>query len=84
MNESPPLEVPADADIHRRVCELIGQHESFGVNFASDGGPLQRIGLECVLFGPGDIENAHRPNEYVPIDEMTRCREVLETLVSAT
>jgi succinyl-diaminopimelate desuccinylase len=34
-----------------------------------------------VLFGPGSIDVAHRPNEYVPIEEFERARTVLERLV---
>ena len=37
--------------------------------------------LRCVLFGPGNIEDAHRANEYVPIAEMERAGTVLDGLI---
>jgi acetylornithine deacetylase/succinyl-diaminopimelate desuccinylase-like protein len=43
---------------------------------------LQRsFGMEAVLFGPGTIEVAHRPNEFVPIEEFGRAGEVVDELI---
>jgi acetylornithine deacetylase len=49
--------------------------------FATDAGWLQRMGLQCVLFGPGSIEVAHRPNEFIPVAELTRAREVVGRII---
>ena len=76
--------MPADAPVHRALCDLVGQDGTVGVSFASDGGPLRSLGLDPVLFGPGSIEDAHRPDEYVPISELTRCRAIIDDLVEAT
>ena len=43
--------------------------------FATDAGWLQRAGFECVLFGPGSIEVAHRPNEFLPVDAVAGAPE---------
>jgi len=40
-----------------------------------------RAGDEVVLFGPGDIKDAHRANEHVPIAEMERAGTVLDELI---
>ena len=37
-----------------------------GVPFATDGGHLNRLGTRCLIFGPGSIDVAHRPDESVP------------------
>jgi acetylornithine deacetylase len=81
INNSPPLLTGQDASLHAVLCDLLGQRQSCGVSFASDGGPLAARGFECVLFGPGSIDVAHRANEYVPIDEFDRARSILERLV---
>jgi acetylornithine deacetylase len=47
------------------------------VPFATDAGWLQRLGMECVIWGPGSIEVAHRPNEFVPLADLERARAVL-------
>jgi acetylornithine deacetylase len=50
--------------------------------FATDAGWLQSAGFRCVLFGPGDIEVAHRPNEFVPAEDLVRAGQVLEALIA--
>jgi acetylornithine deacetylase/succinyl-diaminopimelate desuccinylase-like protein len=43
---------------------------------------LQQAGLECVVFGPGSIELAHRPNESIGMGELEQGGVVLERLVN--
>jgi acetylornithine deacetylase len=81
VNDNPPLLLEEDAHIHRTLCGLLGQSRSCGVSFASDGGVLARCGFRCVLFGPGSIETAHRPDEHVPVGELRGARRVLEELI---
>jgi acetylornithine deacetylase len=81
ISESPAMIAGADAPIHRVLCELVGQRGSYSVMFATDAGWLQRAGFSCVLFGPGSIEVAHRPNEFLPVAEFRRAGEVLDGLV---
>lgn len=77
INDNPPMLLDAEAEVHQALTALLGQSDSLGVSFASDAGHLSKAGFDCVLFGPGCIEAAHRPNEYVPIDELTRAKEIL-------
>jgi acetylornithine deacetylase len=81
VNLSPPMIAPTDAPIHRDLCEAMHQHDEHSVMFATDAGWLQDAGFRCVLFGPGNIEVAHRPNEFMPADELRRAGEVLDGLV---
>ncbi len=81
VSESPAMILRPEAPIHRALCEAVDQHDSHSVMFASDAGWLQRAGFECVLFGPGSIEVAHRPNEFLPVAEFRRAGEVLDGLI---
>ena len=81
-NNNPPMLLDPDAAIHTALCEQLGQEQSFGVSFASDAGVLSELGMQCVLFGPGSIEAAHKPNEFVPIDEFNRAGDILRQLVT--
>ena len=43
-----------------------------GVTYGSDMRLLVNVGATpAVLFGPGDVRRAHRPDEFVPVDELT-------------
>jgi acetylornithine deacetylase len=79
--ESPAMILDEDATLHRELCGVMGQRTTESVAFATDAGWLQRVGYRCVIFGPGSIEVAHRPNEFVPIAEVERAGEVLAGLI---
>lgn len=81
VSESPAMILNEEADIHRQLCTAVEQGESRSVMFATDAGWLQRMGLECVLFGPGSIEVAHRPNEFVPVAELDRAGDILDRII---
>ncbi|MCZ6834239.1 MAG: M20/M25/M40 family metallo-hydrolase, partial [Planctomycetota bacterium] len=82
QNESPPMLLDEHTSIHRELCDLLGQQQSYGVNYASDGGPFQAgLGMESVLCGPGTIDVAHKPNESLPIDEFQKARPLYEQLI---
>lgn len=78
---SPPLLTEEDTPINRYLSNLVRQNRTIGKSYASDAGPLSQLGLDCVLFGPGNIEVAHKPNEFLPKSEFTRARELLEQTV---
>jgi acetylornithine deacetylase len=82
LSESPAMILDPAAPIHRALCEAMGQRELHSVMFATDAGWLQRAGFECVLFGPGSIEVAHKPNEFLPVGEFRRAGEVLDGLIA--
>jgi acetylornithine deacetylase len=58
-----------NAPVHRHLCSLVEQPQGESVAFATDAGWLQRLDLDCAIFGPGSIEVAHKPNEYLPKDQ---------------
>jgi acetylornithine deacetylase len=79
--ESPPLLLDEDAPIHRTLLDLTGQDTGAAVSFATDAGWLARAGMECVVFGPGSIAQAHKPNEFVSKADLARARTYLEQAV---
>lgn len=81
LADSPPLLVAEEAPVLRRLCSLIGQRETATVSFATDAGWLQRLGMDCILFGPGSIDAAHRPNEHVPKADLATASAVLERAI---
>ncbi len=81
VNNSPPMLLEERADVYVALRTLLGQKQCYGVSYASDAGILQGMSLQCVLFGPGSIDVAHRPNEFVPIEELERARPILEGVV---
>jgi acetylornithine deacetylase len=81
LGESPAMMLDAQAALHGELCAMVGQHGTESVAFATDAGWLQTVGLRCAVFGPGSIEVAHRPNEFLPIAEFERAGEILDEIV---
>jgi acetylornithine deacetylase len=81
LSLSPPMQTAPDSVLFGALCDLVGVPADPSVGFATDAGWLQGMGMECVLFGPGSIRVAHRPDEHVPLAHLARAGEVLEGLV---
>lgn len=81
IGDSPPILLSEDASIYRAVCELVGQRETRSASYGTDAGWLSRLGLDCVIFGPGTIEVAHKPNEWIPRAELDAARGAIGALV---
>ncbi len=80
-NLSPPLATAAEAPLYRELCALLAQQETAAAAFSSDAGTLAGLGLDCVLWGPGSIRTAHRPNEHLPKAHWTQAGETLDALI---
>lgn len=86
LAESPPLAVRGEAPILAALTELcaasgLGRHRPEAVSYATDGGWLSRLGLDCAVWGPGSITVAHQPDERLPKADLAAARPVLEGLV---
>jgi acetylornithine deacetylase len=81
LAESPPLAVRDGAPILRALSELTGRGGLDAVSYATDGGWLARLGLDCAVWGPGSITVAHKPDEFLPKADLAAARPVLEALI---
>jgi len=57
--------------------ESVTEKKTGSVAFGTEGAQMTRLGSEAVVLGPGDIRQAHRTGEFVPIDELSRSVEIL-------
>ena len=78
----PPLEADGGAAelLAREILAATG--DSITVPFATEGGQFQRAGWSTVVCGPGSIEQAHRPNEYIERAELTACESFLDRAIA--
>ena len=75
------FETPPDSPLISLMEETTGI-ESGTVAFGTEGAQMTVLGSEPVVIGPGDIREAHRTGEFVPIDELERCCQVLTTAIT--
>ncbi len=75
-----PFETAADAAIVQAAERLTGC-EAQAVNFATEGGYLNQLGMQSLVLGPGSIDQAHQPNEYLAMDQVKPMMNILRGLV---
>jgi acetylornithine deacetylase len=58
------------------IAAALGRRpEVLGVPFGTDAGPLSASGLPCIVFGPGDIAQAHTEDEWIDLDQVQLAAE---------
>jgi acetylornithine deacetylase len=65
-----------------KLAEKLTQTETQAVAFATEAPFLQRLGMETVVLGPGSIDQAHQPDEYIALDQITPTIELLRQFIS--
>lgn len=81
MAAAPGLSTPPDQLITQLVRNLTQEHAIHKVAYATEAGLFQQAGIPTLVCGPGNIEQAHRANEYVTVGQLARCEEFLQQLV---
>jgi acetylornithine deacetylase len=52
------------------------------VAYATEAGLFQQAGIPSIVCGPGSIEQAHKPNEFITLDQIALCESFMERLIS--
>ncbi len=80
----PTIETTMDVDVPGLAAEpgspaatlalqLARANATVAASFATEAGHFQRAGLPTVVCGPGSIAQAHKPDEYVAVEQLRRC-----------
>ena len=51
------------------------------VSYGTEAGLFQKMGVPTVICGPGDIAEAHRPNEFVALDQLAQCESFMDRIL---
>ena len=76
----PPFETPADAALVK-ACETLTGHAAHAVAFATEAPWLQQLGMETLVMGPGSIDQAHQPDEYLELSQLQPTVDILRGLI---
>ena len=80
LSEIPALSVGAESPIVGLVQELTGNTEIGKVSYGTEASQFQRAGIPSVVCGPGSIEQAHKPNEYIELAQVAACERFIAKL----
>jgi acetylornithine deacetylase len=76
------FEVSAESQLVRLLEKLSGK-DAGTVAFGTEAAHLMTLGADAVVIGPGNIRVAHQTGEYVPINELDRCAEILREAIES-
>ena len=83
FNRYPGLATPADSPALTRVQRLVASNAAGKISFGTEGGLFnQHLGVPVIVCGPGDIAQAHKPDEFVSMAQLDACLVFLERLSS--
>ena len=77
----PPFEQPAGSELVQMAESLTG-HTAKAVAFATEAPFLQQLGMETIVMGPGSIDRAHQPDEYMELEQMRPYVDLLQQCIA--
>jgi acetylornithine deacetylase len=79
-----PSFLGADDDAVTRLAQrLAGERRTTQVAFGTEAGIFKNAGIRTVVCGPGSINQAHQPDEYVSLEQLARCEAFMRGLASS-
>jgi acetylornithine deacetylase len=78
----PGLLTPQDAEVMGFVKSLTGANDTIKVAFGTEGGLFSaRLGIPTVICGPGSMQQGHKPDEFVSVEQLDACDAMLGNLL---
>lgn len=81
LNNFPPLETNEKKKIINLALEKLKSNSISTVSFGTEAGVFNKVGFETIVCGPGSIEQAHKPNEYIEETQLKKCDEFLTKII---
>ena len=80
----PALDIGADIEPVKKIKELLNNQKHKKVVYGTEGGLFKnRFDIPTIVCGPGSIDQAHKPNEYISIEQIKKCSNFLDNLISS-
>jgi len=81
--EIPSFLGSAEGGVTRLAQRLSGEQRTTQVAFGTEAGIFKNAGIPTVVCGPGSINQAHQPDEYVSLEQLARCEAFMRGLAAA-
>jgi acetylornithine deacetylase len=78
----PALNPESDSPAEDLVRYLTGLNQTGAVSYATEGGIFQEAGFSTVICGPGSIDQAHQPNEFIETSQVEACTDFIRKLIA--
>lgn len=81
VNSVPGLALEENSPAEHLALHLANANKSHAASYCTEAGLFQEIGVPAVICGPGDIAQAHKPDEYIEVSELRKCETFLSRLI---
>jgi acetylornithine deacetylase len=82
VSESPGFDNDRDDNPMREIGhDCTESHFEHKVSFGSEASLFHRAAIPAVICGPGHIEQAHQPNEWISLEQLARCEAFIRRLM---
>lgn len=81
MVSTPAMRSPVDGPFSQFMNRIMGRPVAQGAPYATDGGQFQQIGIHSYICGPGLLEEAHQPDESLPVENFVLGLEKVERII---
>jgi acetylornithine deacetylase len=78
----PGLEAEPGSQAETLALKLTRSNRTNAVSYATEAGQFQRAGLPTVVCGPGSIDQAHKPDEFLEVSQIEACISFMERLAA--
>ncbi|MBI2717266.1 MAG: acetylornithine deacetylase [Rhizobiales bacterium] len=82
VNRVPALAPESDSPAEYLALHLASANGTHAVSYCTEAGLFQQIGIPAVVCGPGSIEQAHKPDEFVAVSELRKCEAFMQRLIA--
>ena len=80
----PGLHTDPDDSVVSFAKSLTGKNNHGKVSFGTEAGPFQQTaGIPTVVCGPGSIAQAHKPDEFIALEQMAKCINFMDRLAES-
>jgi acetylornithine deacetylase len=82
LSSYPGLATSLESQAAQWVAQFCGSQEFGTVAFGTEGGLFDQAGIPTVVCGPGSMEQGHKPDEFISVEQLEACDRMLERVVA--
>lgn len=83
LSDTPSLQTPEDASLVALAKNASGENATEKISFCTESGVFQAAGIPTLVCGPGSVEQAHKPDEFVTVSQLQKAESFLHKFIRA-
>jgi succinyl-diaminopimelate desuccinylase len=81
LRSVPAMETDENDPFLKAVCKAVGVNKAGAVGFTTDGPWFAKLDAPVVVFGPGDPQMCHKPDEYIEVEQLEKAKQAYKRII---